>query len=401
MAAHQAVPVRVHHQLDEAPSAPVLGHVPPREQHGQLDLFHGEALGLGALHALAHAGHLRVGVDDGGDHVVAHLVPDAQHVVDGHLGLPVGGMGQQGLAVAVTDGVHPGHVGTQVPVRDHGGAVGLDAQFLQAQPGGIGTAPGADQDRAALELLTLALLLINHGIAGDLQDLAVQLEGHVPLLIVVHQHLADLRVRVPGQLGQHLDDGDLHPRHGEVIGQLQPHHAAANDGHLLGQLLQVQGLAAGEGEALLHGLLQPGDGGHRRLRAAGDDQPRPGVALAPRVHLEASLDAARDDGLLPDHGDLVGLHGGLYAGDQLLDHLPLPLEDGGVVQDHVFGGDAEGGALRCVAIELDRVEQGLGGDAPLVEAGAAHVPGLEEAHGHAALGGPLGTQIAARASADD
>ena len=40
-------------------------------------------------------------------------------------------------------------------------------------------------------------------------------------------------------------------------------------------------------------------------KLAGNTYPEiPGVALAPRVHLEAALGAARDDGLLPDHGDL-------------------------------------------------------------------------------------------------
>ena len=47
------------------------------------------------------------------------------------------------------------------------------------------------------------------------------------------------------------------------------------------------------------------------------------------------------------------------------------------------------------------MEEGLGGDAPPVEAGAPHLAGLKEGHGQAALRGPEGGGAAAGPSADD
>ena len=91
---------------------------------------------------LAHAGDLRVGVDDGGDGVVAHPVLFAQDVVDGNLALPVGGVGQHGLAVDVAGGIDAGDVGAHILVGDDGAPLGVDADGLQTQVGSEG--PPAD-----------------------------------------------------------------------------------------------------------------------------------------------------------------------------------------------------------------------------------------------------------------
>ena len=125
------------------------------------------------------------------------------------------------------------------------------------------------------------------------------------------------------------------------------------------------------------------------------------IGLAAGLDGEAIVRAALNLRGGADHRHLVGLHGGLHPGDQGMDHLALALHHLGVVEGDLLRRDAEGGALGGVAVELGGVQQGLGGNAALVEAGAAQVLPLEQGHLQAALGGPLGAEVAARAAADD
>ena len=65
--------------------------------------------------------------------MVAHDVLLAQNGVHAHLGLPVGGVGQHDVAVAVARGEHALHVGAALIVHDDARPVGLHADGLKAQ----------------------------------------------------------------------------------------------------------------------------------------------------------------------------------------------------------------------------------------------------------------------------
>ena len=79
----------------------------------------------------------------------------------------------------------------------------------------------------------------------------------------------------------------------------------------------------------------------------------------------------------------------------------LVLVDAGHVDALERGLHAELRALAGVVGELGGVQQRLGRDAAVVQAGAAHLVRLDQGDGHAQLGGAQGGGVAAAASAQD
>ena len=77
------------------------------------------------------------------------------------------------------------------------------------------------------------------------------------------------------------------------------------------------------------------------------------------------------------------------------------LAHGGVVEEDPLRPQAEGLTLPHLLIPLGGMDEGFGGDAPPVEAGAAHGVPLHQGGAQPQLGGPDGGGVAAGAAPDD
>ncbi len=101
--------------------------------------------------------------------------------------------------------------------------------------------------------------------------------------------------------------------------------------------------------------------------------------------------------------DLVLAQQESHALDVAVDRLVLETEHGGQIERGCADLDAHAGEGMPGLVEpLRRMQQGLGGNAPDVEAGAAEgLFLLDHGHFHAELGRPDGAHIASGAGADD
>ena len=89
------------------------------------------------------------------------------------------------------------------------------------------------------------------------------------------------------------------------------------------------------------------------------------------------------------------------APPEVFHHLPLPGHQGGHVYRQPLGQQPRRGHGGGLPAGLGGVQEGLGGDAPPVEAGASQLPGFRHRHPLSGLGRPDGGGIAPGASADD
>ena len=141
---------------------------------------------------------------------------------------------------------------------------------------------------------------------------------------------------------------------------LHPDHAAADDRHGLGDLLQVQDLVGVDGE------IAAADRKLARGRAGGDhDVPGPigGVADGEASTLQEPGGSAKD-------GHPVGLHQSFDAAHQAVHDLDAALLGGCQVEAETVGDDTEAGPLPAQErIELGRLQQRLGRDAAADHAG--------------------------------
>src|SRR4029077_17331798 len=103
-----------------------------------------------------------------------------------------------------------------------------------------------------------------------------------------------------------------------------------------------------------------------------------------------------------DDLDLVLLHKELHALVQLVDDRVTSGGDLRVVVSDLVGADPElGSSGRHPVVQLRRLQQGLGGDAADVEAGAAELVLLDQGDLQTELGSPDRGRIAAHAAAQD
>ena len=223
-------------------------------------------------------------------------------------------------------------------------------------------------------------------------DAAAQLEGHVLHggaglggQVVVHE----------GQdLGGHLDDGHLGAEGGVQGSELDADDAAADDreaGRDLGQREDARGVDQ------RRVVLGAGQRGHSRHGTRGDDDVVGGVGRALDGHATGGIEvaAAVDDG----HAGLTLGRGN--SGDQALDDLILPGLHLLPVDGHALRIHAELAGFLGVQVVLRAVEQGLGGDAAHVQAGAAQVLLLDEGNLLARVSEALSGQVAAGARTED
>ena len=225
-------------------------------------------------------------------------------------------------------------------------------------------------------------------VAGDLDTGA-----HVDALPLerAEDDAHDVLVDAREDLGQRLEHRDLAAEVVEHRGELAADGAAADDGHPLRHLAELEHLVGGEDRAT---DVEAGDGPRHRARR---QDHRVAVELGGAAVGEVDGDAAigAEPAGAGEHRDLAVLQQTRQALEQRLDHAVLASHGRGHVDRGIAGLDAEllGPAHR--PDHVARLEQGLGRDAATVEAGATDLVLLDEgdvqACGRAVEGGGVAT----------
>ena len=314
-----------------------------------------------------------------------------EDVCRGDLRHAVGGVRQEGASGDVADGPHVGQVGAHRVVDDDA-AVDLEAGLFGAPAHRRGTAANGHEDHVGLDTLLFLALGVVDGAPVEGLDAAAQLEGHVLHggaglggQVVVHERQ---------DLGSHLDDGHLRTQGGVQGGELDTDDAAADDREAGGDLGQGQD-ARGVDQRRI--VLGAGQRGHGRLGARGDDDVVRGVGRALDGHATGGVEVASS----VDDGDARLTLGGCNARDQALNDLIFPGLHLRPVNGNAAGVHTELAGFLGVQVVLRAVEQGLGGDAAHVQAGAAQVLFLDEGNLLARVSEALGGQVAAGARTED
>ena len=314
-------------------------------------------------------------------------------------------MGELRRPDEVADGVDPRHRCLVAVVHGDPAAVGTQAEGGQPEPAGVAGDTHGHEDALALHLGGALGPLEGHGGAPGpgrglhTGDPHAGVHLHAVGLQAGGEHRRRLRVfsRQDLRLGLEQD----HPRAEGAVERRELHAdgAGADDHQGTGTPRQNHGLAAGD-DALAVDL----DAGQTRRPSAGGQQHplRPqadGVAVV-GDHLH--LPGRGEPPPAAHHLDAVLLHQGGDAARQFLDDAaaaadhPLP-----VVAD-VAGGEAELLRPAQQPQHLGLAQQGLGGDAAPVEAGASEtLLGLDQDGAQAELGGADGGGAASGAAADD
>ena len=297
-------------------------------------------------------------------------------------------------------------------VDAHEAALGqLHARGLQAEAGGDRSAPQSDEQVGSAHLVTVGggdddAVPVGRG--GDLRGECTS-QDRDPQGLQAGGHLSgDVLVLAVQDVRPGVDDGDRDTEEPHEGGHLDADDAATQDDEATGQL--------GQGEQVLAGPVahvgQALDRGDRR-RGAGVDEDL-GAAHAPQAAVvEGDL-----DGALPHEagGALDEVHAG--GGEHLLvgshhaahDGLLAGAEGGqldtglgqGISAAVLLGqGDAVG--LRALNLTEDAGggDEGLGGDAGYVDAGAAHLVPLHHDDLVAGLGAQHRQGLSCLAASDD
>src|SRR3712207_3249608 len=348
---------------------------------------------------------LRLGETDRGDLGVGVGDPRDTGVVDrGGLeaGQPLGhedalreaDVGQLQGGDQVADGGDGGHVGAQVLVDEHVAALHRDACLLVAQALADRAAAHGDEQQLGLELLAVlqrdldAVLGVLHA-----REAAPELEADLATAEGALEELGGGLVLERDQVGEGLDDGDVDAEGLPGAGELAADDAAAQDDRRGRHPVQRQRLLAVDDADAVEVQTREGPG----VGAGGQQD------VAALVGLPVDRDGGGGD------QSALTLHVvDLAALDQALQALVEPGDDAVLVAVdavHVDAGqrglDAELLALAGQVGDLAGVQQGLGGDATAVQAGAADLVLLDEDHGHAQFGGAQRGGVATRDTTED
>src|SRR5581483_1116146 len=179
---------------------------------------------------------------------------------------------------------------------------------------------------------------------------------------------ADIGIEQQEDVLEQFDDGDLDAEHGGHAGEFATDETAAHHDHGAGEFLDVK-----ESAAFDDALMFRQEAGHGGSRAGGDDDllRRKTGRAAGTGHVEGgAVDEAGGA------GELFHAIGGEQRADaaaQLLNDLVLVADHGGVVGGGALDGDAEGFGVFDAVERVGGGDEGLGGDAAPVEAGAAEL----------------------------
>ena len=219
------------------------------------------------------------------------------------------------------------------------------------------------------------------------------------------QFLAHVLVFVGDQARQVLDDGDLAAKALEDGAELDPHGAGADHHHGLGYLGQGEDLDVGQDPVRVRFHA----GQHAGVGAGGDDHvlgldnfllP---VGCFDRNGVNSLFRRAGELAIALDDGDLVLAHEEVETLHMLGDDPVLAIQNGLPVEsDRAHAFDAVLGGVLEVVIDLGVEEQGLGGNAAHVQAGASQLlfP-LDQRDLQPVLPGADGGGISAGSAADD
>ena len=407
---------------------------------GDLDVVAGfSRLGLG----VAHRRDLRRGVgaardaeivDEGGVGRSGDLLGDMDALGECHVGeLQVRDrQAERRLGDQVADRPQAVDAGPAPLIGDHESPFQPDTLFLVAEALGDGPPPRGDQTALGGDDLGRAL----GGLVGDGGTAAGRLGGRdlharegldPPLAELAGQLGRDLVILSWRQPGERLEDGDLDPEGSVEAGELEPDGSRPDDDGGSRQIPQRQRLVRRD-----EGLAVDLDEGQRpRVGATGqDDSPRVDRLLVaaggrdldgirsdeharPRDHCrhaEGLREPAAGQG--PEHVRAPGQHqgahhaavvGGLGDPQQQGPHRDL-LQPRPGAGDHQRDGCHDGGLDgpgHMALDQLSRVQEGLGGDTPTVQARAAHLVALHQGHLEAELGSAQGAGVAGVAPAKD
>ena len=213
--------------------------------------------------------------------------------------------------------------------------------------------------------------------------------------------LADLGIGSAGDLGHHLNDGDLDANGSEIVSHFQADNTAADNHQILGKGLHIQDFTVGNHKATGQTFLQAGNGRNHSLGAAGNCQAASVVSSTVCLNGEATLYTACNLCIAGDNGDLVGAHGSANTGDQSLNDFIFSVNHLSVVVGSTGNGDTKGCAFGGMTVHLGRVQQGLGRNAAFIQTSTTQGSLLEQSDFQAALSSTLGAQITAGAAANN
>ena len=316
-------------------------------------------------------------------------------------------MGQHHLAQAVADGVDAFHVGLHLVVDEDASPFVFNARVLQAQSVDAGRAAGGQQDLVADdgEVLLPGLAGQDHAVVGmfkgrdigfgqdgDALSLQLTLQADGEILIQSRKDVAS-----PGR----AQDGHFATEGVVDAGQLHADDAAADDHEAFGNFRQFQ-CAGGVHAGGVGGVFRHDAPGQRGVGSRRDDDLIRGEGLLRAVGGGDLHGLAVGEGTDAfHHGDLIGFHQTLHALDHLIDHVHAVLLDLGPVEGGLAGLDAAGSGVLHALQHIGCVEEGFGGDASHVEAGAAQSAFFHQRNGRAQLGCLDGCHVSAGAAADD
>ena len=341
--------------------------------------------------ALGHAGPAQGRIDV--QRIGGHAIGDAAAIVVEQVGrhdlvVVVRGVGEGAAAVDVTQRPDARHAGAQLFVdRDVAARIRLHARLVEPEIVGVRPASDREQQVRALDLVRVVLAVESDADAAAAPRQGDALGVEPDLDALAFENLPDRRrhllVLARDQPRAHLDDGDAGAEAPVHLGELQADVAAADHHQVLGQGVKLEHGAVRE----MVDLAQAGQVRHMcpradvdedlaglELRVADPDRAR---AFEARMSLVDREIRRALEPLLhtlvggPHHGVLACLDA-RHVDAQALDH------------------HAEvGRAARQVSDPRAR-DQGLGGDAAGVDAGAAEqlalddgglAAGLRQAHG--------------------
>ena len=304
----------------------------------------------------------------------------------------------------IADRVDPRLVGLVAIVDAHKAALHAHPGRFEAEPVGHGAAADGHKEEFGDERLPVTGSerdLDLHAVRNDRGRLCLGAseDGHV-LRKMLFRFLRDLLVFEGQDSRQHLDDRDRGSKTPEDGRELDSHRTRADDDQALGHLLQFEDLVRGDdplpvdrevGEA-------PRLAAGREHDVLGGNPRRPGFAR--HEHGVRVLDPP----LTLHESDLVLLEEvPLYALGQPVHDPVLPGHEGGEIDPHVLGKDAEVLAVLQILVEVRGVKQRLGGDATALKAGAAGALGVALHHGHfePQLRGANGAHVPSRAASNN
>ena len=327
----------------------------------------------------AHARNLGIGVDARRYCLEVESGTVAQCIFDSYFPSVTSNVRQLQPSSHVTDGIDAGNVGLHPLIDGDTSLFDMHACSLQAQILNVGSPPDGDQHLVCLEC-EFAFFGSNRGLEATVQGIqarhaAGQMQFHAPSAQAPLQGLAQFGVHEGNEAVEHLDNGYLDSEGAKDVGKFHSDHAAADDEHSLGQLLQRQGCGGVDDAWQIHARKRQ----LNRPRPCGDDDV---LGLEPlesvwRRHLES---AGTDEATAAiDHLHLCLAQEHADAADETLDHSLLALENGRPV-----GFDRPDQPQTIVlgvlhgAEDLGASQQGLGWDAAHIETDAAKAALLDD-----------------------